>query len=308
MATSGLVRREAQDLMLGALGADERVLVVGATGWFGTTVLALLESSDLPIHAIASRSRSISIGSRMWDVSVWDEEYVTAFRPTVILNFAFLTRDKEASLGPVGYARALEDLNQRLESMAQLPSVRALLTVSSGAAIHVPEGDDLPIGTYGEAKRMEESLALSMISPSRAVVVARAWSLSGTLVQRPRDYAFSDLVLQAREGVIRVNAPCEVWRRYCGVDDYVAVCTRALMEQRSGIIDSGGPDVELRDLARLVAERFPGGRPEVVAATVTEPARRYMSDDSTWREACTAADFVPATLAQQIDLVQGGLP
>lgn len=307
MAMPPLVRAQAMDLMRSAIGARERVLVVGATGWFGSTTLALLESTDVPTLAVASRARPVRVGERTWVVSAWDENAVADFAPTVVLNFAFLTRDKEALLGESGYARALADLNARLERMARWPSVRALLTVSSGAAIHVPEGRDLPIGAYGEAKRAEEELALSLVSSSRSVVVARAWSLSGTLVQRPRDYAFSDLVLQAREGTIRVNAPCEVWRRYCTVDDYVAVCTAALTAGSSGIIDSGGPEVELRDLAQQVADRFPGARPEVLSAAVTDPPRRYLSDGVTWSSACAEVGFVPATLSEQIDLVQNGL-
>ncbi len=223
-----------------------------------------------------------------------------------MLNFAFLTRGKEASLGVEAYARANEELSRRFDEAATLPSVRAALTVSSGAALVTPEGADLPIGSYGLAKRAEEARALALAG-SRAVVVARAWSLSGTLVQETRAYAFSDLVLQARTGRIRVTAGGEVWRRYCGVDDYLAVCVARLLAGWSGVIDSGGPEVELRELARLVAERYPGQPPEVVVTEPTEPPRRYCSDDVTWREACAALGFTAATLGEQVDAVQSAL-
>ena len=308
MEPRSVVRPAARALVHEAVSGEERVLVVGATGWFGSTMLALLERHPANVLPVASRSRDVVVGAASWSVHGWDDDVVRDFAPTTILNFAFLTRDKEADLGPAQYAAAIAELNARLVRTTELPSVRAMLTVSSGAAVHVPEGEHLPIGAYGEAKRAEERLALGLVSASRSIVVARAWSLSGGLVQRPHDYAFSDLVLQARTGTIEVAAPGEVWRRYCGTDDYLAVCTAALMSGRSGLIDSGGPEVELRDLARRIADRYPGTRPDVRAAPPREAARRYCSDDSTWQSACRASGFVPATLEEQIGLVQGALP
>lgn len=300
MTSARLVRSQAQRLVAEAITADERVLVIGATGWFGSTALALMADHSAPVMAVASRARTHRVGDRDWAVQAWDEAAVAAFAPTIILNFAFLTRDKEALLGADAYAQALTDLNERLVTVTRTDSVRGMLTVTSGAAIHVPEGEHLPIGAYGEAKRAEEELALSLVDAHRTVVVARAWSLSGALVQRPTDYAFSDLILQARSGEIRVMADCEVWRRYCGVDDYIAVCVAALAAGRSGVIDSGGPEVELRDLAALIAGRIDAGA-RVEAPSPSQPARRYLSDDRTWQDACRAAGFTPATLEEQID-------
>ena len=284
------------------------MLLVGATGWFGSTMLALLEGHAAALLPVASRARDVVVGATTRAIRGWDDAEISAFAPTTVLNFAFLTRDKESTLGAARYATALAELNSRLIRTAELPSVRAMLTVSSGAAIHVPEGRDLPVGAYGEAKRAEEQLALGIVRPGRSVLVARAWSVSGALVQRPHDYAFSDLVLQARTGTMEVRSQGEVWRRYCGVDDYLAVCSADLMSGRSGLIDSGGPEVELRDLARLIADRFPGIRPDVRVAPAAGPARWYLSDNSTWQAACGRTGFIPATLEEQIDLVQAALP
>ena len=307
MSTPRLVRDQVRALVADALAADERVLVLGATGWLGSTMLALLDGHPATVLPVASRARTHVVGDRGWDVRAWDDDAIAAFAPTTVLNFAFLTREKEQALGTEGYASALAALNARLVATASAPSVRAVLTVSSGAAVHLPEGPDLPIGPYGQAKREEERLALGLVTAERSVVVARAWSLSGVLVQRPHDYAFSDLVLQARTGRIAVSAPGEVWRRYVGADDYLAVAVAGLLAGRSGVVDSGGPEVELRDLAARIADRYPGPRPTVEASAPSGPVRRYASDDATWTRACAAAGFVPAGLDEQIDLVQAGL-
>lgn len=306
--TATLVRVPARDLVARSLWFTERVVVLGATGWLGSTMLALLETHPATVLAVASRSRTHRVGERTWSVAGYDLEQIAGLAPTVVLDFAYLTRDREVELGADEYARRLADLTARLDRVSRLPSVRAVLTVSSGAALTVPEGPSQPVGPYGEGKRAVEDLAAGLVDPARSVVVARAYSLSGTLVGRPHGYGFSDLVLQARTGRVEVRSPGEVWRRYCGADDYLAVCLAELMAGRSGVIESGGPLVELRDLAMQIANRYPGSRPEVVALPPTGEPLRYASDDADWQAACGRQGYVPATLGEQIDVVQDALP
>lgn len=308
MPPTSLVREQACSLVSRVITPADRILVTGATGWFGSTMLAMLgEMPAAAVLAVASRSRHVDVAGRTWDVRAWDDDAVAHFDPTIVLNFAFLTRDKEAELGPDEYMQANTELSRRFDAAASLPAVRAAVTCSSGAALLTPEGADVPIGSYGRVKADEEARAHRLVTASRSVVVARAWSLSGTLVQRPREYAFSDLVLQAEAGRIVVTADCEVWRRYCGVDDYLAVCTARAVGGWSGVIDSGGEEVELRDLAERIADHHPDLRPEVVTSPAVEPARRYLSDDTTWQDACAAIGYRPASLDEQINDVRAAL-
>lgn len=302
-----LVRDQASALVARSLWFGERVLVLGATGWFGSTMLALLEDHPATVLAVASRSRDHRVGHRAWPVYAYDREQIVGFAPTLVLDFAYLTRGYELELGGEEYARRLAGLAEQLEDVARLPSVRGVLTVSSGAALAVPEDPTVPVGPYGEGKRGIEALAASLADPARSVLVARAYSLSGALVGDPRAYAFSDLVVQARTGQIEVRAPGAVWRRYCGVDDYLAVCVADLMAGRSGTVDSGGPLVELRDLAEQIADQYPGARPSVgYQVPVGEPLT-YASDDQAWSQACARHGYAPAALDEQIRAVQAVL-
>ena len=91
-----------------------------------------------------------------------------------------------------------------------------------------------------------------------------------------------------------------MWRRYVGVDDLLAVCVALALEGWSGDVDSGGPLVEIGDLAaRIVAELNPGveiARPPLDGS----PPDRYHSDGRSWRRACRRLNHVPAPLEQQI--------
>jgi nucleoside-diphosphate-sugar epimerase len=144
-------------------------------------------------------------------------------------------------------------------------------------------------------------------SHSVALVVCRAWSVSGPLVTRPADYAFSDLITQAASGRIVIRAPHEVWRRYVGVDDLLAACITLAGDSWAGEVNSGGPLVELAELAEAIAaEVRPGTEVERPILDGTAPDC-YHSDGTVWNDACERLGFVPAPLDEQIRRAAAGL-
>lgn len=293
----------AEALLSGALRSDDRVLVTGSGGWFGSTTLQLLSSLEAErVLPTASTERSHSVVGRIWPLTAWSWEEVKAFEPTAVVNAAFLTRERVTSDGEESFTTVNQELTDRFLQSLALPSVRAALTISSGAAITEP---DHP---YGRMKLAEETAALEAVRPGLAVVIARAWSVSGELVRRPRDYAFSDFVLQAREGEVRVRDARFVYRRYVDVADLVAVSLHSALAGWSGVIDSGGELVELGDLATRIAAAV------APQATVSLPSPRgaesssYASDGTTWRQACERVQYEPLNLQAQIRKVVRDLP
>ncbi|MBW0014614.1 MAG: NAD(P)-dependent oxidoreductase, partial [Mycobacterium sp.] len=109
-----LVSTGARKLAAQALGND-RVLVTGASGWLGRTALDLLAPLGLPTLALASRARFIRVGDCQIECRVWDDREVAAFAPTVVLDCAFLTRDRIADMSLGEYVAANRTLTERLE-------------------------------------------------------------------------------------------------------------------------------------------------------------------------------------------------
>ncbi len=267
----------------------DRVLILGASGWFGRTFLRLLDP-QIPAMACASAIRDQYV--------TWDDDQVQQFNPTVVANFAFLTRDRISEFGFERFIEINSSLTENFIKAAQLPSVRAALTVSSGTAVAFPH--DMATNPYGVLKKLEEDAALKLVTEQRCVVVARAWSVSGPDVRTPRKYAFSDLVLQAKTGAIQVNASQPVFRRYVGVDDFLEVSIARLLSGWSGTIDSGGELIEVGELAERVRSIVnPQASISRVEQTSTEPST-YASDDVSWREACGETGIIPADIAEQI--------
>lgn len=286
----------ATELIGAALRLSDRILVLGAGGWFGSTLLDLL-ARVVPasrVLAVASSVRQHDVAGVRWELQQFDRATVAAFTPTVVVNFAALTRERVAIDGVEIFTATNRDLTAKFLQAAGLPSVRAALTVSSGAAVAQP---DHP---YGRLKAEEETAALGLVTKSRAVVVARAYSLSGPFVRRPHDYAFSDFVLQAKTGTIHIHATRPVYRRYIDVGEYLAVSLWHALDEWSGTIESGGELVEIGELARLVAGAANPPAQVVRPALISDEPAAYASDGASWAAACARTGFSAMSLATQI--------
>jgi len=305
-----LIHSEACGLWADSLTRHDRVLVLGASGWFGRTAVALLEGVHCAMLLIASTRKHITVGGVQALCEPWDERAVRAFAPTVVLDFAFLTRDVIATMPLADYVAANEALTAKLLATASLPTVRRIVTISSGAAVYPDDAllHPMDANPYGWLKRRaEDALAELADSRSLSAVVARAWSVSGAFVQKPANYALSDMITQATRGAIHIRATRPVYRRYVSVEDLLAVALASATTPGARVFDSGGPLLEMSELAAAVASIV---NP---SATITraEPDGRapdaYFAEPESWDRACLSTAFVPADIDEQIAVAHQGL-
>lgn len=282
----------------------QRILVLGAGGWFGMNFLHQMTAIGLDgVLAVGSRGRRIEIGGREWDIVEWDWPAIREWGPTVAVNFAFLTRDRLEAVGFETFVAKNTELSRRFLSVAALPSVKLVLTVSSGTAMDSSAETDLRANPYGYLKRDEEVRATQLATDTRTVVVLRTYSVSGPWIQRPSTYAFSDLVMQAASGSVLVRAEQPVYRRYVAIGDLLQVGLGLGLAGLSSVVESGGELVELGDLAeRIVKCVNPSALLKRVPMRSSSPSI-YASDDCSWQQACRTIGYVPLTLDQQIDAV-----
>jgi len=305
---TGLVSTGARALAAQALGED-RVLVIGASGWLGRTALDLLAPLGLPTLPLASRARIIRVGEREIECRVWDEGELAAFAPTVVLDCAFLTRDRVTDMPLDEYLSANRSLTERLLYATRLPDVRLALTVSSGAAVHPHDALDGPIedSPYGYLKREAEHRLAQAAAESGAVpVVVRAWSISGAHVQKPQNYALGSMIRAADSGAIRITARRPVFRRYVLAEELLAL---GMAEGGVGpaTVDSGGELVEMAELAARIAAVV---RPDAVITRDELDPRdpdRYHSDGQDWERRCQRWDLASAPLDRQIEITARGV-
>jgi nucleoside-diphosphate-sugar epimerase len=295
------VNPEAVELFRSSLPSRGRVLILGASGWFGRTALALLGERATDCLLIASNTRVIEAGDFSYSVRAWDEGLVEEFEPTVVLDFAFLTKDSIPRLGIRDYEGQLDVLGQRLFRIAEMPSVERILTVSSGAAryhLEAPENDP-----YGDKKRETEIHLRGLAQRGLQVSVARAWSVSGGFVTKPHNYAFSDFVLNAlATGVIEVESRQKVYRRYCAVEDLLALTLAHNSTDAFYDLDSGGELVELGELATEVTSCVAESQVRFVhPSRDDEGASRYHSTGDQWEHLVRTLRYPALSLERQIE-------
>jgi nucleoside-diphosphate-sugar epimerase len=292
----------AHGLLLRSLGAEDRVLVTGAGGWFGTTLTAMLAGGVHPAMFVTQRPRQISFGTGSAEAVAWSRTAIDEFAPTIVIDCAFILRDHIDAMPLDAYVHANTVLTSRLLQLVASPSVHTVISVSSGAAVHPVDAIqvDVDANPYAYLKRQAE-LAVERAGETLGVrtLIARPWSVTGGLVTRPERYAFSNLIRQIRTGAVSIDARHEVIRRFVGVDDFFAVCV-ATAVRGGGVIDSGGERIELGALAHRMATVL-GTTVDVRRAPLSDaPADDYCSTGESWLAACAALDFTPSTLDEQI--------
>ena len=270
------------------LRGNERFAVTGATGWFGTTALDLLdellgESAAERVTAYASRPRTLrTAAGRVVQVQAL-ADLPGDDGATHVLHFAFLTRDRAGVLGVPDYvARTLQITATVVEAVARVRP-RGLLTTSSGAVYDRGRRltHDVTGNPYGTLKRLEElALQQSVADVGGTAVVARVFSVAGPGITKPELYALGSLIRMAQAGgPLQVRARGPVLRSYVGVVEVLTLGLWALLSEEPVMFETAGHVVEVGELAQLVAQVH-GLPPEVVQRSFDETAGedRYVGD------------------------------
>lgn len=306
-----LISPNAKRLWERSLSKNDRVLITGATGWFGQTAMHLMKGiEEIPVLALASKSRFFESIGFTYQVEIWDEKLVTDFKPTVVIDCAFLTREQAFENDLESYISTNTDLTNQLLKLTSLPSVKRVITISSGAAMYPADALNGTVidNPYGYLKRKAE-LALRDVSKesNTKAVVARAWSVSGAFIGKPGHYALSDMILSALSGQIIIKAQNEVFRRYVSVEDLLALSLAQSNVCSFDVIDSEGPLLEMNDLAHHVAFVV---NPKSTISRVKRNEDKpnvYYSHTNRWPSLCEQWEFVPEKIDQQIFRTYKGL-
>ena len=293
------------NLASSTVSSSDRVLLIGATGWFGRTVLALLNHCGAEFLLISSAESEFSVGDVEYCSQSWDQNKIVEFSPTIVIDCAFLTRDFLLTMSLDKYISTNRILIKNLLFAAGLNSVSRVISISSGAAVEATLKENVSVESdpYGILKlQLEEQLAQIAARNSFHLVIARAWSVSGSLVRKPKNYAFSDFILQARNGVVSISSTNEVWRRYCSAEEFLAVAI-AISKTRSCVFSSGGELIEVQDLAEVVIEEINPNAKLMARKSISENPNYYFSDNEEWVELCGELELKTLNIRQQVRYV-----
>lgn len=291
------------------LEKDSRILVLGASGWFGRTILDLASSAGIPTLGLASQTRTIQVGQLEFDIHEWNFDLIKSFNPTIVIDCAFLTPDRLNTLNVEEYISINMKLISNFIKTCELETVRSAISISSGASTlglnALPKTS--PKAIYGELKKLCEDKLVELSSRKIInTVIARVWSVSGIHVINPEQYAFSNLISQARNGCAKMNSEHSVWRRYCSAADFLAVALALSSEKGHHLLESGGELIELHELAARIQNQLNPALYENASKPSLETEEIYCSDGQSWQEACKRFHFKELDISEQISEVALG--
>ena len=290
---------EAHKLVSKFVKSSDRVLILGYSGWFGSSASELLARTGAQILGSNSKGlKMISDGPKHVFASTF--QGCKEFEPTIVIDSAFLTREKIRVLGTEAYISINKTLMKQGLEISELNSVERFIGISSGAA-KVPLNSTpaaLLEDPYGALKSEYESLLMtSDLRVRERSVLLRAWSMSGPHVRNPELFALFDLIKQSKSRIMRIRSNAHVYRRYSDVEDLLTV---GLASTTGGsTVESGGELVEIGELARIVREVL-GSTAEIHREVTSSDDDHYYSDGESWNQVASRVGLSPKTLREQI--------
>jgi nucleoside-diphosphate-sugar epimerase len=266
------------------------IFLTGATGFFGSWLLALLAHAErghklglkvcvLTRDADAFRARWPELAALPFLTAVeGDVRYFEFPKPrfTHIIHAATDT-SVAADQSPLQLMDTIVRGTQRTLEFAVSTRARRFLYVSSGAVYGAQPADleampETYMGAcdpldrrsvYGQAKRLAEQLC-TVFRTERGLetVVARAFAIVGPGMPIDAHLAIGNFIRDATAGqTIRISGDGTPLRSYLYASDLAAWLVRMLLRGRSGAAYNVGSDqaVSIGDLARLVASTLSSG-------------------------------------------------
>ncbi len=233
-------------------------MISGATGWIGKSLLEeIITTQYCPIDQIvliSRRSENLEISNRMIKTNTWESLKLKS-PVRLYFDFAFQTQEKISSLGVEKYIKENEKIIENSVNFIQLYKPASIFLASSGAVYgRNYSSDPKPLSTYGQLKLNQESRISKIASDENLnLLISRIFNLSGSNINKFQTFAIAQLIRNAiDQKCIKVLADHQVFRRYADVNQLMRLILKLLNSKINGVFDSGGPLIELRELASVI--------------------------------------------------------
>ncbi len=246
------------------------IVLTGATGWVGRTVLQYLLENLPPlefsqrVRAFASQFGSINFDNgRSIDVKplIFLPEFAKRESIDYLLHAAFLTPDRCVEMGLDNYCEANRSITRLIcASVSVSPATRVVLFSSGAAAMvsaaHPRLDPGTPLQIYGQLKLHEERI----LRASNPTFVLRIYGLTGRFLRDPQRYALGDFLCSAfRHESVVIKSLRKVVRGYVSASDLAALAWEWLQssdEAPSAPLEAVAETIDLFNLAQMISSIY----------------------------------------------------
>lgn len=242
-----------------------QILITGATGWIGRTILNNLANNNLyennNIIAFAKEEKEIIVQKRdksnliipvkkLSDLSKYGYEK----KQNHIIHTAFLTQDKLKKISKKNFIEQNELIINNIKNFLAEFKTTKLLAFSSGITSYKSLSDSNP---YRRLKIMEEKMIKTFC---KSYFILRVYGLSGFYMRDHDSFAFGDFVkcalLNKRINIKSVNNKI---RGYVSAQDLAELSLKWIQSKDSShnkTINAVTENISLIDLANKISQKY----------------------------------------------------
>lgn len=233
----------------------KNLIITGASGWLGKSLIkhSIINYKNLfNLYALSSSSKNLIVDESISVESKNFYENLVLDGDSILFHFAFLTKDKLVNMSETQYIDENNKIRLKLVEILKNNKVSSLIYVSSGAAYN---NNNL----YSDLKIRDEIFFKEFCFKNKInLLLPRLFNIGGYLINKHKDYALSNFILQALENkFIKIESDKLIYRSYIYVNDFLEICLRWVMDDRK--IDffefdtRGNEIVEMEDLAKIIS-------------------------------------------------------
>jgi nucleoside-diphosphate-sugar epimerase len=236
------------------------ITVTGATGWLGKELINILTNlnlENLELDLISSTEREIEVNEKRFKTNIFTKTRL--IETDIYFDFAFLTREKILTLGKDRYIEMNKGIINNSIDLIKRKHPKTVILASSGAVYgqgfnNFKEDNHL----YRQLKLMqEEKIGAACSDIGVNLIISRIFNLSGNGINKINTFVIAELISRAFQNQkVQIKSNYLVYRRYCDISQLLNLLLKLHEINFTGIIDSGGIKIELRDLARTIIKQL----------------------------------------------------
>ena len=285
-----------------------KIVVFGASGWLGRECISLLSSSlrknfSSKVILVGSTNKSIKVNQQNYDVMSIDD-LGHQINVDLMIDLAFITQEKLEQLGEKQYIQLNQELRKKIYDFIYERKPKYVYFASSGAAdidfMSVTKSNskrvygELKLASENELKKIAQDLDFNLL-------INRIWSVTGLHMQDSSKYAIGNFISQALStNEIGINSSDQVLRSYIDAEDLFKVCFNELLMNKTSLLNSGGFQTTLFDLASLVLKVIGSSTIQVPNLIEKGSGNDYVSKDFKLNELANSQGLKLRSLEDQI--------
>jgi nucleoside-diphosphate-sugar epimerase len=291
-----------------SLNSFKKIVVFGASGWLGRECISLLSNTlknnfSSTVTLIGSTNKTIQVNKQNYHVISIDSPVLQS-NVDLIINLAFITQEKLEKFGAEQYINLNQELRKKIHNFIYESKPKYVYYSSSGAA-----DTDFIAETKNESKKIYGYLKLDseteLIKLSQDLnfnlLINRIWSVTGLQIQDYSKYAIGNFISQALSTKkIEIKSNSQILRTYIDAEDLLQVCFNELLINKFSLLNSGGFQTTLFDLASLILNIVGSATSPISSTIEKQPGDDYVSKDFKLNELALIQGLKLQSLEKQI--------